>query len=137
MRSITAYENFNKANVPSPCAWQASLPIFGWGMRTHIPRLTVRCGAIWSRDKQTKEKHRIRGALNSTGISSRRIYPHPAPGKPACRSSGGVCEPISRASRCGVGRFGAGISKQKKSTAFAVLFFCLVTPTGIEPMPSP
>ena len=25
---------FAKAKIPTPCAWQASLPIFGWGMRT-------------------------------------------------------------------------------------------------------
>ena len=33
------------------------------GYANPIPRLAARCGAIWSRDKQTKEKHRKCGAF--------------------------------------------------------------------------
>ena len=45
-RLVTPHRNFVKTNIPSPCAWQSSLPIFGWGMRTHIPRRARRGGKL-------------------------------------------------------------------------------------------
>ena len=82
------------ANIPSPCAWKASFPLFGRGMRTQAPasrRLPDSARGIGKKRNSTSCDVRQGSILRE--FRRWRIYPRPAPGKRAFRSSGGVCEP--------------------------------------------
>ena len=56
-----------------------------------------------------------------------RIYPHPSPGKRACRSSGGVCEPARASHDVSMGYL---FQTEKPPQGW---LFCLEQMTGIEP----
>ena len=108
------------ANICSLCAWQASLPIFERQMRTHSARGLCKkgCYSLNARFVQRESysfmcagggssyespEQKTPPFLGGTKIArySRefrlwRIFARSAPGKQACRSSSGKCEPIAR-----------------------------------------
>ncbi len=61
----------SKMRMPTPCAWQASLPIFGWGMRTHatvryFTKREVRLPSPGEIPRTGHQGKKIRGAKSSS-----------------------------------------------------------------------
>ena len=86
-------------NIPTTCALKASFQIYGRGMRTYF--LGFACENYVLTDwkvRQNKREITARAADHLGFWRAASIFPHSAPGKQACRSTSGKCEPIFLAS---------------------------------------
>ena len=82
------------------------------GIRTHSTKHAKRVRAVFDDGRGTKKKSTT-AVVFSREFRRWRIYPRSAPDKRACRSSSGVCEPISvRQSHTG-GSIPTGSSKKR------------------------